>query len=68
MLFSYQNDIFRVVEKGDVLCVEERFSENIKTYSVKLDEEYNYSEPGRVYSFLIEIALQILVFLFSLED
>jgi len=40
------NMAFRVVEKGDVLCVEERFSENIKTYSVKLDEEYNYSEPA----------------------
>jgi len=35
----------RLTERSDGMCVEERFAGHNKTYSVKYDEEYDYSAP-----------------------
>jgi len=35
----------RVVDNGDGMCVDERYGGKKKVYSVKYDEEYDFSEP-----------------------
>merc|ERR1712179_764682 len=35
----------RIIERPDGVCVEEKFAGQNKTYSVKFDEEYEYSAP-----------------------
>eukprot|EP00091_Calanus_sinicus_P010425 TRINITY_DN2424_c0_g1_i7.p1 TRINITY_DN2424_c0_g1~~TRINITY_DN2424_c0_g1_i7.p1 ORF type:complete len:238 (+),score=77.13 TRINITY_DN2424_c0_g1_i7:163-876(+) len=37
----------RIVEKSGGLCVDERSPLGSKVYSVKFDEEYEYSQPGK---------------------
>ena len=45
--YHFVKFVFRITERPDGVCVEERFAGQNKTYSCKFDEEYDYSAPGR---------------------